>query len=113
MFNKLWSGLRLCVSALWRDTRGAVLIYVTVGLTVLLGGAALVIDAGRLYTMNSQLQAGADALALAGPSRRRLNVGVISVLVDQGPQVRTFRGRTREEGQTSFRPWLVARASCP
>ena len=50
---------------LWRDTRGAVLIYVTVGLTVLLGGAALVIDAGRLYTMNSELQAAADSFALA------------------------------------------------
>ena len=50
---------------LWRDTRGAVLIYVTVGLSVLLGGAALVVDAGRLYTMNSELQAAADAFALA------------------------------------------------
>lgn len=65
MFNKVWLGLRLCVSALWRDTRGAILIYVTVGLTVLLGGAALVIDAGRLYTMSSELQAAADAFALA------------------------------------------------
>ena len=65
MIGKAWPGLRVCVSALWRDTRGAVLIYVTVGLTVLLGGAALVIDAGRLYTMNSELQAAADAFALA------------------------------------------------
>jgi Flp pilus assembly protein TadG len=58
--------MRLCSfqRVLWRDTRGAVLIYVTVGLTVLLGGAALVIDAGRLYTMNSELQAAADAFAL-------------------------------------------------
>ena len=50
---------------LWRDTRGAVLIYVTVGMTLLLGGAALVIDAGRLYTMNSELQAAADSFAPA------------------------------------------------
>ncbi len=61
MFDKVWPALRVCVSALWRDTRGAVLIYVTVGLTVLLAGAALVIDAGRLYTMNSELQAAADS----------------------------------------------------
>ena len=62
MFGGLW--MRLCSfrGSLWRDTRGAVLIYVSVGSTVLLGGAALVIDAGRLYTMNSQLQAAAPTL---------------------------------------------------
>ncbi len=65
MFGGLWIRMRFFHTALWRDTRGAVLIYVTVGLSVLLGGAALVVDAGRLYTMNSELQAAADAFALA------------------------------------------------
>ena len=37
----------------------------------------------------------------------------VSVQVDGGPQARTFRGRTREEGPACFRSHLVARASCP
>src|SRR5262249_21142286 len=51
---------------LWRDERGAILVYATVGATVFLGFAALVIDGGRLFVLHSQLQDAADAAALAG-----------------------------------------------
>jgi Flp pilus assembly protein TadG len=49
-----------------RDEGGAVLIYVSIALTVFMGFAALVIDGGRLFTLDTELQSHADALALAG-----------------------------------------------
>lgn len=50
---------------LWRDRTGTVIIYVTMLLTIMIGGAALVIDGGRLLALNTELQAAADAVALA------------------------------------------------
>jgi hypothetical protein len=49
-----------------RDERGATLIYVSLALTVFMGFAALVIDGSRLYTLDTEMQSAADALALAG-----------------------------------------------
>src|SRR5881396_3894914 len=49
-----------------RDERGAVLIYVSLALTVFMGFTALVIDGGRLFTLDTEMQSAADALALAG-----------------------------------------------
>lgn len=48
------------------DTKGAVAIYVTIMLPVLLGVGVLTVDASRLYNLQSLLQKGADSLALAG-----------------------------------------------
>lgn len=48
-----------------RTDRGAVLVWVGVMLTLLLGVGALVIDTGALYQERRQLQNGADAAALA------------------------------------------------
>ena len=50
----------------YRNRSGSVAIYVTVLMPFLIGGALLTVDAARLYSLNSFLQAGADALALAG-----------------------------------------------
>jgi Flp pilus assembly protein TadG len=47
------------------DDRGAVLVWVALMMTVLLGTGALVIDTGALYHERRQLQNGADAGALA------------------------------------------------
>lgn len=49
-----------------RDERGATLVYVSLALTVFMGFAALVIDGSRLYTLDTEMQSAADALALAG-----------------------------------------------
>ena len=49
-----------------RDEGGAALIYVSIALTVFMGFAALVIDGGRLFTLDTELQSAADAIALAG-----------------------------------------------
>ena len=55
-----------CLSTFLRDQRGTVAIYVTALLPVLIGGAVLTIDLGRLSNLHTSLQHGADALALAG-----------------------------------------------
>lgn len=49
-----------------RDERGATLVYVSLALTVFMGFAALVIDGSRLFTLDTEMQSAADALALAG-----------------------------------------------
>src|SRR3989337_1294564 len=51
---------------LGRDEGGATLIYVSIALTVFMGFAALVIDGGRLFTLDTEMQSAADAIALAG-----------------------------------------------
>ncbi len=50
---------------LLRDRRGAVIVYVTIGLTVFMGFSALAIDGGYLYFMTNRAQSAADAAALA------------------------------------------------
>ena len=54
--------------SLVQDTRGAVAIYIAIVAPMLLGIGALTIDLGRLMTLNTELQAAADAAALAGAS---------------------------------------------
>jgi len=60
-----------------RDDGGAVLIYVSIALTVFMGFAALVIDGGRLFTLDTEMQSAADALALAGAAELDGNADAI------------------------------------
>ena len=53
------------VEGLWRDTQGVILPYVTVMLVVIIGVAVLALDGARYMALQTQLQSGADALALA------------------------------------------------
>ena len=57
---------RSSVIHLWRDESGVILPYVTVMLVVFVGVAALALDAARSLSLQTQLQKGADALAIAG-----------------------------------------------
>jgi Flp pilus assembly protein TadG len=50
----------------WNDTSGIILPYVTLMLIVIVGMAVLAIDGARFMSLQTQLQNGADALALAG-----------------------------------------------
>jgi Flp pilus assembly protein TadG len=52
--------------ALWNDTSGIILPYVTMMLVVIVGLSVLALDGARLMSLQTQLQNGADALALAG-----------------------------------------------
>jgi len=49
-----------------RDETGAVAVVVALSIVVLVGMAALAVDAGYLYSVRRQLQTAADAAALAG-----------------------------------------------
>jgi len=51
---------------LWNDTSGIILPYVTIMLVVIVGLSVLALDGARLMSLQTQLQNGADALALAG-----------------------------------------------
>src|ERR1700751_2300445 len=50
----------------WNNEAGVVLPYVVLTLGVFIGVAALALDGSRLMSVQTQLQNGADALALAG-----------------------------------------------
>jgi Flp pilus assembly protein TadG len=54
------------VRAFWDDTSGVILPYVTIMLVVIVGLSVLALDGARLMSLQTQLQNGADALALAG-----------------------------------------------
>lgn len=54
------------ISRFLKDESGAVMVIVALALVVLLGCAALVVDAGVIYSNKSNLQNIADAAALAG-----------------------------------------------
>ena len=58
--------LNKSIAAFMRDTNGIILPYVTVMLVVIVGVAVLALDGARYMSLQSQLQNGADALALAG-----------------------------------------------
>jgi Flp pilus assembly protein TadG len=57
---------RRFVTAFWNDTNGIILPYAALLLTVFIGMAALAIDTGRQMSLQTQLQAAADAMAIAG-----------------------------------------------
>jgi hypothetical protein len=63
----LWRDAR----ALWRNTDGLMVPYVAVMLPVLVGFALLALDGSRRMSLQTQMQAAADSLALAGA--RELN----------------------------------------
>jgi len=65
VLNRAWAAARRFVG----DRSGAVIIYVTMGLTVFLGFSALAIDGSYLYVMHNRMQSAADAAALAAASQ--------------------------------------------
>ena len=54
------------IKAFWGDTDGVILPYVTLMLVVIIGVSVLALDGSRYMSLQTQLQNGADALALAG-----------------------------------------------
>lgn len=58
--------LRVFITAFYRDTAGAMLPYVALMMIVFMGLGSLALDAGRYWSLQTQMQAIADALAIAG-----------------------------------------------
>ena len=65
------------------DERGATLVFVAIVMLVLLGAAALAIDAGVLYTARAQCQNAADSGALACGGRMMAFMTLTSSAVNQ------------------------------
>ncbi|WP_158554666.1 Tad domain-containing protein [Methylovirgula sp. 4M-Z18] len=62
----LWKHLVASVRAFGEDTRGVILPYVTIMLVVIVGVSVLALDGARYVSLQTQLQKGTDALAIAG-----------------------------------------------
>ncbi len=60
---------RSVIIRLWRDRRGAVAVWTVLMMVSLLGITALALDMGYVWMLKNQLQATADATALAGAGR--------------------------------------------
>ena len=58
--------LAAAARSIWADTDGVILPYVTLMLVVFIGVAVLALDGARYMSLQTQLQKGADALAIAG-----------------------------------------------
>lgn len=85
--------VRLCrfVTVFRDDTRGVILPYVTMLMLVFVGLGALALDGGRYMSMQTQMQAVADGLALAGarelnqrPGARARATSAIDNLISNG-----------------------------
>ena len=66
MLKEPIANLARSARAFWQDTDGIILPYVTVMLVVIVGTSLQALDGGRYMSLQSQLQKGADALAIAG-----------------------------------------------
>ncbi|WP_287743345.1 pilus assembly protein TadG-related protein [Methylobacterium sp.] len=66
------AGLRERGSAFLRDQRGAVMVVLVMALPVVFGSVSATIEYGRLLQRRAQLQAAADAAALAGGNMLKL-----------------------------------------
>src|SRR5215472_14903331 len=64
--NMVAAKIAQTIKAFWGDTDGVILPYVTLMLVVIIGVSVLALDGARYMSLQTQLQNGADALALAG-----------------------------------------------
>jgi Flp pilus assembly protein TadG len=62
---------------LWHDTDGMILPYVTLMLPVIIGLGLLAVDGARYQSLQTQMQAAADAAALAGAAELNGKTGAI------------------------------------
>src|ERR1700689_1508753 len=91
-------------SALWRDTDGLMVPCVAVMLPVLVGFALLALDGSRRMSLQTQMQAAADSLALAGA--RELNKGA-------GAESRAISAMANAYGSTKSANTVVGVGSSP
>src|SRR6202011_5997317 len=80
------------IKAFWYDTHGVILPYVTIMLVVIVGVSVLALDGSRYMSLQTQLQNGADALALAGaaaldrtPTAIERATNAINILITNSP----------------------------
>ena len=64
--------------SLWKDTSGIMLPYVTIMLVAFFGLGLLAVDGSRYMSLQTQMQAAADGLALAGAAELNKKSGAIA-----------------------------------
>ncbi|MBV8745210.1 MAG: hypothetical protein JO134_09235, partial [Xanthobacteraceae bacterium] len=108
------------VAALWSDTRGIILPYVSIMLIAIVGVSVLALDAARYMSLQTQLQNGVDALALAGaaeldrlPDAEARAVNAINTLVSNSSVFGSGRAKTVKAANIRFYGRLPARDDYP
>src|SRR6266700_2530240 len=86
--------LRRFVSTLLADTTGVILPYVALMMVVFVGLGALALDGGRYMSMQTQMQAMADAYALAGARELNQQSGAITRATNAIDNLVTTNGLT-------------------
>jgi len=114
------NSFRLAAAAFWHDTTGIILPYVTVMLVVIIGVALLALDGARYMSLQTQLQDGADALALAGaaeldrlPSSESRALSAINNLVANSTVFGRDENRNVRVAQIQFYSQLPASDTSP
>jgi hypothetical protein len=117
---RLQTRLAYFVVALWCDTRGIILPYVSIMLIAIVGISVLALDAARYMSLQTQLQNGADALALAGaaeldrlPDAEARAVNAINTLVSNSSLFGSGPAKTVRAANIQFYSRLPARDDYP
>jgi Flp pilus assembly protein TadG len=115
-----WVRIARAGKALCADTRGVILPYVTVMLVVIIGVSLLALDGARFMSLQTQLQNGADALALAGaaeldrlPDAETRAINAINTLVANRTLAGGSSSRTIAVASIQFYNQLPASDSSP
>src|SRR5438105_1058390 len=118
--NMVAAKIAQSIKALWGDTDGVILPYVTVMLVVIVGVSVLALDGARYMSLQTQLQNGADALALAGaaeldrlPTSINRATDAIDNLVTNSSLFGSGPDRNVRVARTRFLRTLPARDSDP
>jgi Putative Flp pilus-assembly TadE/G-like len=108
------------IKAFWGDTNGVILPYVTMVLVVIVGVSVLALDGSRYMSMQTQLQNGADALALAGaaeldrtPTAIERATNAVESLITNSSLFGSGPGRNVQVARIRFLSSLPARDSDP
>jgi Putative Flp pilus-assembly TadE/G-like len=108
------------IKAFWGDTDGVILPYVTMMLVVIVGVSVLALDGSRYMSLQTQLQNGADALALAGaaeldrtPTAIERATNAVDRLITNSSLFGSGPGRNVQVARIRFLSSLPARDSDP
>src|ERR1700687_162385 len=108
------------IKAFWGDTDGVILPYVTMMLVVIIGVSVLALEGSRYMSLQTQLQNGADALALAGaaeldrtPTAIERAINAINILITNSSLFGSGPDRNVQVARIRFLGSLPARDSDP
>jgi hypothetical protein len=117
---KIAQSINAFIKAFLGDTDGIILPYVTMMLVVIVGVSVLALDGARYMSLQTQLQNGADALALAGaaeldrtPTAIERAINAIDILITNSSLFGGEPGRNVQVARIRFLSSLPARDNDP